>query len=431
MLTEKKKLSNFAHNSTVESVCVRPETEQQLDILSQHSKKEGILIRGHGLSYNDSCLSSTGLTILSERFNHFISFDKNSGIVICQPAVRIKELFELDPNWFPAIVPGTVNASVGGAIAHDVHGKNQYHAGNFSEQVLWIDLLIQNKTYRISPTEYTDLWRATIGGIGLTGIIKRVALQLKQQSRTVKVKRQRFDTHQALLQCMQTEGVEQAYQVAWLNILDGEQSILTFANHVPAIEPPAEKDYCFSIPKLPFTLLGKTPIKLFNSFYYRWTKESSSTIDFVTFNNPLDRIKSWQNLYGRKGLRQFQCVFPSDSAKQTLNQIQTILKRHKVIPCLSILKYFKYSGKGYLSFTQPGFTLAIDFINNKQSINAIEDLNTLILKIQGKIYMAKDFSLTKEPFQLMYPEAERFIAVLQTYQSPMRSNLGKRLGLHP
>lgn len=422
-------LSNFAHNTSVPSRCFRPDTETQLYDIAAAVSEEGMLVRGNGLSYNDSALLEQGYTVLSERLNHFICFNPDSGIVICQSGLAIKDLFTLDARWMPAVVPGTVNVTVGGAIAHDVHGKNHHQQGTFSDHVLWIELLTHNQVLHINPNTHPQWWKATIAGCGLSGVILRAAIQLIPKTQGVSVVCRPFSSFCDLLSCMQSEGLAQDYQAAWVDLINGQNAVLSMANHNH--RSPESFDFSqWSLPKLPFNSVQRPLMRRLNTYYFQRANKGAQACHFIQFNNPLDRLKNWARLYGPKGLLQFQCTINRNNAHGILEAIQSIVNQHRALPCLSVLKYFDSTGAGYLSFTKKGFTLAIDFSNNAASQKAIQALNAYIIEIKEQVYLAKDSQLNQAQFEAMYPKHQAFKAVLQSIGANMRSDLGKRLGLH-
>lgn len=430
MRSKKIVLSNFSRALCSESFCLRPDNEKQLIAHMADNKSEHLLARGAGLSYNDSCLNSDGIVIDTQRLNHLISFNKNSGIAVCQASTPFKDLFLFDPEFIPPVIPGTVHATVAGGIAHDVHGKNNPIEGSFGRHILWFELLINDKKIRCSREEHSDLFNATIAGLGLTGIITRVAIRLKKASRWVQVENSSFNSFKVLMEHMSANHPTYDYQVAWLDLLNSEQSsILSVANHCTVISLPRNKEKeTHKVPKLPFGLIKSWNMKLFNKMYVS-SKKPKEQLSLEEFNNPLDKIAHWNRLYGPKGLIQFQAVFDQENALNTLEQLISLIQGHKATPTLAVLKLFSQAGDGMLSFCQPGFTLAIDFIHNAEARQAIKAMNQLISDIKGRIYLAKDLLLTPEQYKTMYENNDHFSQVLARHQCSMQSDLAKRLGI--
>lgn len=427
MYSKKILLTNFSRAIYSESSCLRPDNEKQLTDYVANNKPMGILARGAGLSYSDSCLNKDGLIIDTKRLNHLISFDSNSGLAVCQGGVTFKDLFLLDPDFIPPVLPGTLHATVAGGVAHDVHGKNNPFEGCFGHHVSWIELIINNKTIHCSRDEHSDLFYATIAGLGLTGIITRVAIRLKRASRFVQVENISFNSFKKLIEQMSVYSLNHEYQVAWLDLLNPSQrALLSIAHHCDPI--PIKERKTYTVPKLPLGLIKSWNMKLFNKFYIKSKKEKEQ-LSLEEFNNPLDKIAHWSRLYGSKGLIQFQAVFDEDNAINTLEHLLNLIHFHKATPTLAVLKLFSQSGQGLLSFCKPGFTIAIDFIHNNAAKQAVSAMNQLISKINGRIYLAKDLLLNQEQFQKMYQKQEQFSNILTSYQCTMRSDLAQRLGI--
>lgn len=427
MHCKKMVLSNFSRAIFSQSSCIRPDNEHELSDYIAHHHPQSILVRGAGLSYNDSCFNTNGLIIENQRFKHLISFDAHTGIVVCQGGVPLNDLFLLHEDFIPAVIPGTVHATVAGAIAHDVHGKNNHHAGSFGHHILWIELLIGKKKIRCSREQHSELFHATIAGLGLTGIITQVALRLKKTSRFVAIKHQQFTSLNPLIESMLTYGCDHDYQVAWLDLLNTEpRSILSLANHCASF--PIKEQAPYTIPKIPFCCLNAWNIKLFNKLYFK-NKKTQEKLILNEFNNPLDKLNHWNRLYGPKGLIQFQALFAQDNATETLKQLIQLMKTCKATPTLAVLKLITQSGEGLLSFCKPGFTLAVDFIHNERAKQAIVAMNQLISELNGRIYLAKDWLLNPEQYNKMYDQHQQFSRVLQEYNCQLHSDLASRLGI--
>lgn len=425
-----RSFSNFSCAIQTHSTVVRPDNEQQLNTIAAANHPKGLLARGNGLSYSDCCVLNAGMLIDTSRLNHILSFDPLSGIAVCQGGVTFASLFLIDPQFIPPVLPGTLNVTLAGGIANDVHGKNNHHAGSIGAHIEWIELDIRGQLHRCSPTQNYDLFIATIGGLGLTGIITRLAIRLQKTSHFVSKHTEKFTCMSSLLKKMQHTGIEHDYQVAWLDFLNKPRALLSYASHseqTNTTTPPIKSRY--TIPKLPLSLMRPWIMKRFNQLYYMRSKTRPQILPLWTFNNPLDGINHWNRLYGKRGLLQFQAVFDTTQAAIVLNQISMIIKTNRATATLAVLKYFTHSGIGLLSFTQPGFTLAIDFTNNHNARKAIDQMNQLITEVGGKVYLAKDLRLNHTQFGLMYPQHQALHDIINKYDSPMRSDLSRRLSI--
>jgi decaprenylphospho-beta-D-ribofuranose 2-oxidase len=419
-------LTNFSRAVSSKSFCLRPDTEQQLADYTRNPQPIKGLARGSGLSYSDSCLNKYGSIIDMKRLNHLISFDARSGIAVCQAGTTFQDLFLLHPDFIPPVLPGTLDITVGGGIAHDIHGKNNHHAGSFGNHILEFHLLINGQILHCSREKNAELFYATIAGLGLTGIITRVSLQLKKATRFVEVTNKYFHSIDLLTEYMTKPGLDYDYQVAWIDLLNGSpRAILSLANHCETL--PDIKKAVYSVPSLPFGFIKPWNIKLFNKIKFR-RKKTVEKQSLISFNNPLDTIKHWNRLYGSKGLIQFQAVFDQQRASSILKHLFHLISIHKVTPTLVVLKLFTKSGSGLLSFCQPGFTLAIDFIHTPQAKDLIKLMNHYITDLNGKIYLAKDLLLTAHQYQKMYQQ-EHFSKVLHDTSCTLQSDLSQRLGI--
>jgi decaprenylphospho-beta-D-ribofuranose 2-oxidase len=419
-----KTYSNFSQAITAQSKGYRPELEGCLvKILINNTS---VIARGRGLSYSDACLNGGGSMIETARLNHLLSFDEETGALVCQGGATFADLFLVHPDYIPPVIPGTLHATIAGSIANDVHGKNNPHVGTFGHQVLWFDLQTKKQVYHCSVEENANLFHATIGGLGLTGIITRAAIKLRKESRFVLVSKEQHTSWKSLLTHMQND--THKYQVAWLDLLSPERALLSYANPCDAQTQKMGAEN-FSIPPLPFRLITKWGMKAFNQCYFYHLADKPQIQPLTQFNNPLDSIKNWNRLYGKKGMLQFQAVIEKEVAHTFLTKLQTIITMHQALPTLAVLKYFDKPGLGLLSFAKPGFTIAIDFINNQPSINAIQNLNQLATEMGGRIYLAKDLLLTKEQFRKQYEAHSNFMNVLAQFSNPCQSNLSRRLGL--
>ncbi len=417
--------SNFSNTIQTASSCLRPDNEKELRVITQTALGKSLLARGNGLSYSDCSLNTLGMTLDLCRFNHLLAFDEETGLLSCQGAVSFADLFLVHPNYIPPVIPGTLHATLAGGIANDIHGKNNHLRGSLGQHLEALDLQINNEIYSCSRNNNADLFYATIGGLGLTGIIHRVVLKMQPASQVVETETQSFDNFEKLLSAMQTQGITYDYQVAWLDLINKPRALLSLANH--SSQTLNYNYHPFSIPKLPFRLINPWLMKHYNNYYFQ--KKRPALQSLSQFNNPLDSILRWNRLYGKKGLLQFQAVFDTQIAASILEKLLEIIRDSEATAVLAVLKYFTQASSGLLSFSQPGFSLALDFINNKPSRDAIFAMNTFITALKGKVYLAKDLLLTPEQFRFQYPQYKAFSQLLKKYQSPMQSDLARRLGI--
>ncbi|PJD93461.1 MAG: FAD-binding oxidoreductase [Legionella sp.] len=398
--------------------------EKQLDA--------GGLPYGQGRSYGDACLNPGGILWDTRSLDRLIHFDPNSGRLICHPGVLLQDIQRLfiPRGYSLPVTPGTQLITVGGAVANDVHGKNHYHAGSFAHHVQSLTLARTNgQTIYCSPQQEKEWFYATVGGLGLTGVITEVELQLKQAiGPWLQVETCPFDDLDALFALMQASLPHWEHTVAWL---DGSAShlvrgFLSRANPVKSnrLWNPSAKAY--AVPKLPFSVVNKKTSTWLNALYFQRNKKpKSKVVDAESFLYPLDAISQWNRLYGPKGFFQYQCVVPMGQAQETLNSLLQTMSDWGEHPSLSVIKAFgPHQSLGCLSFPKPGMTFAFDFPNKKSIPALFSMLDKHLAAAGGHLYLAKDACMAKDFFKTSYPHWEQFMA----YRDPgIHSALSQRL----
>ena len=376
------------------------------------------LCHGNGRSYGDSCLND-GATLMSTRgLDRIIEFDKVSGEFECEPGLLIRDLLEVTVphGWFSPVVPGTQFVTIGGAVANDIHGKNHHLAGSFGAHVLSLELLRSDGSRRwCSKLEHPELFRGTIGGLGLTGLITRVRFQLKRVPGTqIQQEKHVFRNLEEFFAL--TGGLEGRFEhtVAWIDCLSGGRSlgrgIMMCGNHAASPEARTpRKGLLRSVPITPpFTLVNGPMIRAFNEAYFRknaWSA-GSSLIHYRPFFFPLDGIENWNRIYGSKGFYQYQSVVPNAIAESAIGEMLTRIRRNQAGSFLAVIKRMgPHDPPGILSFSRPGVTLALDFSNHgPRTLELLEDLDRITRDSDGVVYCAKDARMSPESFQTYYPQ---------------------------
>ena len=385
-----------------------------------------VLPYGLGRSYGDVCLNENGVLLATERLDHFIAFDRETGCVTAESGVTLAEILTLchQPNddgtfWFLPVTPGTKFVTLGGALANDVHGKNHHNAGTFGCHVLGFDLARSDGTLRhCSPTENADLFNATIGGLGLTGLILRVRIQLKR------VPGLRMDAEdiqtgnlQEFLALARDSDKNWDYTIAWLDCLaqgaHTGRGIFSRANHAAgdATNKPSPR---LNLPIAPpITPLNRLTLSAFNATYWRKlgrVTRRRSLVSYEPFFYPLDAIGQWNLMYGRAGFYQFQCVIPWENAEGAVDDLLKIIARSGEGSFLAVLKTFgAQASPGLLSFPREGLTLALDFPNRGATTRALlARLESLTHAAKGRLYPAKDGLMSKAAFHQGYPKLSAF-----------------------
>jgi FAD/FMN-containing dehydrogenase len=387
---------------------------------------------GNGRSYGDVCLNSGGSLLVTRGLDRFIAFDADSGILECEAGVLLSDIIDLvlPLGWFPAVTPGTAFVTVGGAIANDVHGKNHHRAGSFGHCVLGLELLRSTgEVFRCSADECQELFQATIGGLGLTGLILTARLKLRPvASPWIVGDSQRFSSLSEFLALAASSEGGYEYTVAWIDCSRKRRlgrGIFMRGNHAERIGGNAAL-----VRRRPLRLRFTPPVSpingltvaLFNEYYYR-RAAAQTTQDcrhYGSYLYPLDRILEWNRVYGPRGFFQYQCVLPPAEAPAALAEILQQIARSGQGSFLSVLKQFgDMQSLGMLSFPRPGVTFALDFPNRGASTLALLDcLDDITRGARGAVYPAKDARMSPAAFREYFPAWERF----QGYVDPKFSS---------
>ena len=408
------KLTGWGRYPIIQAIGRYFETEKQLK--ESLNSFENCIIHGIGGSYGDSALWDR--VILSRRFNKLLHFDAQRGIVTCESGVTLGELIEtfVPRGWFLEVAPGTKHITVGGAIASDVHGKNHHKAGCFSNCVVSFDLLFPNgEMIHCTPEKHNDWFRATCGGMGLTGVILTVNLRLKPiKSAFVRETVIRCENLEEIFSLFEDHQAS-TYSVAWIDCLAKREhlgrSILMLGEHAESglLDLPSRKT--LTIPMdLPSFCLNRYSISLFNFLYFQKNPAFSEgrVVHLEDFFYPLDRILHWNRMYGRRGLTQYQFVLPKETSFVGLKEILTRISSVGLGSFLGVLKLFGPENSNFLSFPLEGYTLAIDFKITKKLFPFLEELDRIVLDHGGRLYLAKDVRMSGETFRRGYPKWERF-----------------------
>ncbi|TDO58852.1 decaprenylphospho-beta-D-ribofuranose 2-oxidase [Kribbella sp. VKM Ac-2571] len=413
-----------------------------------------ITVRGAGKSYGDAALPSDGIVLDLTSFDRIVSFDQGSGVVVVEAGALLKGVIDqtLPVGWTLPVVPGTERITVGGAVAGDVHGKNHPGAGSFGRQVLWIALLKSDGTItQLSAGHDADGFWATIGGMGLTGVILRAAIQL-QRVDTGWVIRNRLRTHSLdrTIEAMQALAVRQEldprrHAIAWLDAHARGPSL--GRGIVDEFYGASTSDLPGAVAPFPQRRVGGTRQRrslpgpgvvstatIAAASAGRWHFSRSSNSQLVALRSalcPLDRAESWPAAFGRRGVVQYQFAVPRD-AVGTIHEVLTFLTDHGLTPALTTLKNFGPGSAGPLSFPMPGWTLAVDlparWLHHPRTLQPVDKF---VAGAGGRIYLAKDAVTDPELIPVMYPRLRTWQLTQRRLDPAARwtSALGTRLGL--
>jgi FAD/FMN-containing dehydrogenase len=387
-------------------------------------RAEGTLLPG-GLarSYGDSCLNEGGTLLTTARLDHLIAFDRARGVLRCEAGIALAQILEIvvPAGWFLPVVPGTAFVTVGGAIANDVHGKNHHAAGSFGHHVRRFELLRSDGArLACSPGENAALFRATIGGLGLTGLVTWAELQLRPVlCAAFDVETIRMENLEHFFALSEETRAGYEFSVAWIDALaqggDIGRGIFMRANH--ASQGPASGD-AGAKPKLavPFDLpaatLNRHSVGLFNALYRsrassQWKK---SREPYGKYLFPLDGIRHWNRMYGKPGFVQHQSVVPRADASARLTEMLAAIAERGEASFLTVLKVFgDQPPAGMLSFARPGVTLALDLpMRGQATLDLLERLDAVVRDAGGAIYPAKDARMSPQTFRASFPNLREF-----------------------
>ncbi len=380
-----------------------------------------LLAHGNGRSYGDVCLTEKGTLLLTRGLDRFIAFDPQSGILRCEAGVTLAEILALvvPMGWFLPSTPGTRLVTVGGAVANDVHGKNHHALGSFGHHILALELWRSDgSVIECRPEDDNDWFSATVGGLGLTGLIRWVELQLMPiRNPWMWVERQRFANLEEFWTLNRQAEADWPYTVAWIDCLArGEargRGILLAGQHAATqTKLPTFKEGSKRIPiDPPFSLVNGLSLRAFNALYYRQpVKPQGALTHYLPYFYPLDAIENWNRIYGRRGFYQYQCVIPPREAEAATAALLDTTAKHGEGSFLAVLKTFgNRPSLGMLSFPRPGTTLALDFPNRgDKTMQLLNEMDAIVRETGGALYPGKDARMSSNLFQSGYPQWEVF-----------------------
>ncbi len=438
----KKIITNWNNYPVVEAREVSFDYEKEIAVKLAGSS----IPHGNGRCYGDASLSSDVVNTL--RYDKILAFDEVNGIITCQSGVLLSDLLQVivPRGWFLPVTPGTKFITVGGAVASDVHGKNHHVDGSFSRHVLSMSVLTgTGKMYLCGPESYSDLFRATCGGMGLTGIILDVKFRLKRIHTSFIRQRQIRASNLDEVMGLFAENSQYTYSVAWIDCLkkgkNFGRSILMLGEHalqdeVKIQNPLMVKEKALvSVPfYFPSFVLNGFSVKVFNALVYakNYKKITDSVVHYDGFYYPLDSILNWNRIYGKRGFVQYQFVLPLDASKKGLVDILTMINQRGTGSFLAVLKLFG-DQDDLISFPMKGYTLALDFAIRPGLFEFLDELDKIVAGYGGRIYLSKDARMKNEIFWKTYPHAGEFKDILLKYDPDNRfvSRLSQRLTLRP
>lgn len=379
---------------------------------------------GNGRSYGDSCLNDGGILLDCRGLDRVIAFDPGTGIAKCEAGVLLSQLLELavPHGWFLPVTPGTKFVTVGGAIANDVHGKNHHRRGTFGCHVRAFELLRSDGERRVcAPNENAQWFRATIGGLGLTGVITWAELQLMPiSSDQIDEETIRFGSLDEFVDLARESDATNEYSVAWVDSLAAGdrlgRGLFIRGSHAmgsrATLNARTRSDLC--VPFVPpMALINRASLRIFNALYYRKQLRARRRrlVHYEPFFYPLDRIAAWNRMYGPGGLLQHQSVIPHAGGVDVVREMLERTVKAGFGSFLTVLKMFgNVASPGLLSFPRPGLTLTLDFpIKGAATFQLLDELDVLTRAANGVVYPAKDGRMRAASFQAFFPQWREFL----------------------
>jgi FAD/FMN-containing dehydrogenase len=408
---------------------------QAVGLTSRHQPlalPEGVsaLPYGNGRSYGDSNLNPGGALLMGGQLDRFIHFDPATGLLRCEGGVLLSTILRLvvPQGWFLPVTPGTQFVTVGGAIANDVHGKNHHLAGSFGNHVLQFELLRSDGSRRVcSPTTHADWYAATIGGLGLTGLITWAEIRLRRVANPyLDTESIRFRSLEEFFELSQASERDYEYTVSWIDCaFTGKRlgrGLFNRGNHAPAAMDVSQlpdkllggvAEHARRVPLTPpLSLINPISLKSFNTLYFN--KQGPDVVrslqHYRPFFYPLDALLEWNRIYGPRGFYQYQSAVPHERALAVTRQMLEVIAQSGMGSFLAVLKQFgEPASRGMLSFPTPGTTLALDFPNTGPRLHKLfEALDRIVLSAGGRLYPAKDGRMETAIFKAGYPRWHEF-----------------------
>ena len=400
------------------------QTAQHMEWLHQNPALPStgkMLPYGLGRSYGDCCLNDGNTIIITQNLNRFISFNEQTGTLRCEAGVSLGEILKVvvPKGWFLAVTPGTKFVTIGGAIANDVHGKNHHRNGTFGTHVRAFELWRSSQERLIcSASQNQELFKATIGGLGLTGLIMWAEIQLVRiPTPFLDVEYVKFKGLADFIQLAKSSDKDFEHTVAWVDC-SAQGSALgrgvfmrgNYAADTLGTETPKSKAITVPV-DAPNWLLNRTTVRMFNEVYFRKHPVfSQKKVFYDGYFYPLDAIENWNRMYGKRGFFQYQFVIPVDQALDATTEILQQVSNAGSASFLSVMKIFgDKAPAGMLSFPKSGITVAMDMANQgAKTLTLLDGLDKVVLKAGGRLYPAKDSRMSAAVFKEFYPNWQEF-----------------------
>ncbi len=442
MRPTRQTLSGWGNHPRVPCAVYAPDRAARLSALVSQDVEHALIARGLGRSYGDAATNHDAGVVDCTGLDRFIAFDESTGTLTAEAGVSYADLIDvlLPRGWFPLVTPGTKFVTLGGAIAADVHGKNHHRDGSFNACVESFTLLTPTgELLDCSRGSNADVFWATLGGMGLTGFIQAATIKLRRvKSPYMNVTTTRVKNLDAMLDHFTKTDHDFTYSVAWIDCLAkgaalGRGVVLQGEHAEPesgrnTLPRKRSKTVPFDFPGF---ALNPLSVRAFNGLYYATHGSGAAREDINTYFYPLDTVHHWNRIYGRRGFVQYQPVFPQCDGDQGVRAVIEKLVDAKRSSFLAVLKQMGGHEAGPLGFPMKGLTLAVDLPRAPGIEAFLSELDRLVLEHGGRVYLAKDGSMSADTFRQMYPRLDEFKAVKERLdpQGVLSSDQSRRLGI--
>lgn len=441
-----RQLSGWGNLSTAKCHVATPRSVAELNSAFARKDAESWIARGLGRSYGDAALNSGSGVIVCDRLVDVLDFDCEQGMVRCEAGVSVGQLVNrlVPQGWFLPVSPGTRFVTLGGAVAADVHGKNHHVDGSIGRHVTELELLTPTGEIRCGPDKESDVFWATVGGMGLTGLIRRVTLRLRPiETAFVAVDYEKAGNLDATLERLDATRDNYRYSIVWIDCLaSGKRlgrGVLMQGNVATLADLPASladdprrmsRNHTRSLPfNLPSVTLNRVSVGILNRSFYAIHPTGRRIETLERFFYPLDTVLHWNRMYGRRGFIQYQAVFPKESSREGMIRLLECMQRRGIGSFFAGLKIAGEENPGLLSFMRPGHTIALDLPWRRGLRDLVHAMDRIVVDHGGRIYLAKDAMMGPETFRAGYPRLAEFRRIRRRLDPDglLRSDLARRL----